>query len=216
MIRASMRASEKVSGWPIEVRYFWTQLWGYCDDFGRGRYDHRLIKADTFPLDDAVTPDMVGEWMRALETATVIEAYEVAGKRYFECINWHEHQELPYFRRSDIPDQAGQFPSAGKRSEIVQKVPENSPRREGKGREIEGKGMQDTRPPRRCPDHINSRTSPNCFACRDARLAQADWDAAQKNKPTPTAPPAPNPDTCRHVWTDNYCAKCLTRKEDTP
>ena len=77
--------------------------------------------------------------------------------------------------------------------------------------EKRGEGKE-TRPPRNCPQHPNG-TPTGCIACRDARLAQQDWDLAQKNKPTPTAPPAPNPTTCRHVWTDNYCAKCLTRKE---
>ena len=44
MLRQSMRTSEKVNAWPIPLRYFWTQLWGYCDDWGRGRRDPRLAR----------------------------------------------------------------------------------------------------------------------------------------------------------------------------
>ena len=46
MVSADIRTDEEVNSWPIELRYFWVMLWGYVDDFGRGRYNPRLVKAD--------------------------------------------------------------------------------------------------------------------------------------------------------------------------
>ena len=200
MIRASMRSSEKVSGWPFELRYFWTQLWGYCDDFGRGRNDNRLLKAGVLPLDDDVTAERVGGWMQALEMAGVIQAYEVSGKRYFECVNWHEHQELPYFRKTDIPDSSGNIPSSGKRSEVLQKIQEDFSRREGKGIEgnrREGKATETAAAPF-CVKHPNGTDKP-CRACGNARRAFDADVIVKKNKPTvpgiitpPDCPKHPN------------------------
>lgn len=207
MIRESMRSSEKVSGWPFELRYFWTQLWGYCDDFGRGRNDNRLLKAGTFPLDDDVTPERVGRWMQALEMAGVIASYQVAGKAYFECVNWHEHQELPYFRRTDIPDLCGHVPTSGKRSEVLQKVLEHSCRIEGNRKEIEreGKAPKVALSPF-CPKHP-SGTETSCKACGNARLAYDAAKLAAKNKPT-LVPPR-DLETCPdHLGYPLPCDRC--------
>jgi len=181
MLRASLRTSEKVNSWPIPLRYFWTQLWGYCDDYGRGRYDSRLIVADTFPIDDEVTAQNVARWMQALEMAKVIRAYEVEDKRYFECVNWPEHQELAYLKRTDIPDNSGVVPKPGKRSEKVQNVSDHSrpieeKRREGK---VEGEEKSPTAPTPFCRKHPEGTDTP-CRACKSARIAF--------EKPSPTVP----------------------------
>lgn len=183
MLRASMRSSEKVNGWPISLRYFWTQLWGYCDDYGRGRRDARLIFADTFPIDEEVNAGVVERWMQALEIARVITVYEVAGKRYFECVNWDEHQELPYFKKTDIPDSSGVVPPTGKRSEVLRKIQENSSRIEGKGREVEVEGKAPSAPTPFCSKHPQGTDKP-CRACGNARRAFDAATDAEKHKPT--------------------------------
>jgi hypothetical protein len=185
MLRASMRTSEKVNDWPIPLRYFWTQLWGYCDDHGRGRYDSRLIVADTFPIDDEVSSAVVSRWMQALEMARVIRSYEVDGKKYFECVNWSEHQEPTYLKKTDIPDESGIVPKPGKRSEKVQNISESSRPIEGKGREgeVEEKGNAQSTLAPFCKQHPSGTDKP-CRACGNARRA---FDAAvvvEKNKPT--------------------------------
>lgn len=167
MLRQSIRQSEKVNSWPIPLRYFWTQLWGYCDDHGRGRNDPRLIVADTFPIDDEVTGETVGRWMKALEGAGVIRSYEVDGKAYFECVNWAEHQELKYLKKTDIPDSSGAIPKAGKYSEKVQNVSELSARREGEEKRRKGEETTTT-PSRTCPKHPEGTDKP-CRACKEAR-----------------------------------------------
>ncbi|MFF2493227.1 hypothetical protein [Agromyces sp. NPDC058064] len=210
LLRAEMRTSEKVNSWPIPVRYFWAMLWGYCDDWGRGRYDARLINADTFPLDDEVTAVHVERWMRALEEAGVIVAYEVGGKRYFECTGWFEHNpDLKYLRKTNVPDQSGIIPKPGKVSEHLQKVLEDSARREGKGREAEeeGESAVGAPPSEFCSKHPKGTDAP-CRACGDARRARAAHDAAQRTAPTVRPPKSGECAHREHPSSPGYCAKC--------
>jgi hypothetical protein len=185
MLRASMRSSEKVNSWPIPVRYFWTQLWGYCDDHGRGRYDPRLIVADTFPIDDEVTATTVSRWMQALELAGVISVYEVAGKAYFECVNWDEHQDLPYLRKTEVPDRFGDVPEPAKRSKkILESSGKVPPKGRGREGEIEG-GKADAEPPLFCSAHPNG-SAQRCGRCADARRLHEQWERVTKPAARPT------------------------------
>jgi hypothetical protein len=203
MLRASMRWSEKVNEWPIELRYFWTQLWGYCDDYGRGRWDNRLIKADAFPLDDDVNAARVGRWMQGLEQAGVIVGYDVAGRRYFECVNWDEHQEPPYKKRTDVPDRDGHLPNPPKRSRKPQNVPEPSAPKEGEGeREIEREGESASAPTPFCPRHPHG-TDRACMPCKRARLDFEAWEKTQKAAPRGH----------RHVWAADGLCDCGERRE---
>jgi hypothetical protein len=213
MLRESLRTSEKVNSWPIPLRFFWTQLWGYCDDWGRGKYDARLIVADTFPIDDDVTAEVVGSWMEALEMAGVIRVYEVQGKRYFVCVHWDEHQEISYRKRTTVPDYLGNIPKAGKRSETFQNVLELSGPSKGKGREVEGEVEGEGTPTPFCSEHPNGTDSP-CRGCGNARRLFDIAEADKRNRPTMTPPRGvADPETCQHKWTDNYCAVCLARRE---
>lgn len=103
-IKPEIRISEKVNSWPVEVRYFWIMLWGYCDDYGRGRDNAKLIVADTYPLDDDVTNKDVTKWMAILEKSGVIQRYEVDDGKYFAIVNWKEHQRPSHPARSVIPE----------------------------------------------------------------------------------------------------------------
>lgn len=103
-IKPEIRTSEKVNSWPVEIRYFWVMLWGYVDDYGKGRDNAKLIVADTYPLDDAVTAQDVETWMKVLAKAGVIYRYAIGGSRYFAVVNWAEHQKPSHPARSVIPD----------------------------------------------------------------------------------------------------------------
>jgi len=103
-IKPEIRLSETVNTWPVEVRYFWIMLWGYVDDFGKGRDNAKLIVADTYPLDDSVTHEDVSGWLEVLEASKVIQRYTVAGKNYLAVINWKEHQRPSHPAKSVIPD----------------------------------------------------------------------------------------------------------------
>lgn len=103
-IKPEIRTSEKVNSWPVEIRYFWIMLWGYVDDYGKGRDNTKLIVADTYPLDDDVTPEIIESWLTVLARDGVIRRYEVDGKRYLLVLNWSEHQKPSHPGKSVIPD----------------------------------------------------------------------------------------------------------------
>jgi hypothetical protein len=87
---------------------------------------------------------------------------------------------------------------------------------------VEGRGVERSRgegstrvarPPRYCSKHPEG-TDGGCFRCRDARLAQQEWDEAQKNTPKPShikKPRRGDGHTCvdMHGW----CSKCGERME---
>lgn len=103
-IKPEIRTSEKVTAWPIEVRYFWVLLWGYVNDYGKGSDNARLIKADSYPLDDEITAATVEGYLDLLANDGVIVRYEVGGKRYLAVKNWEEHQKPSHRAKDTFPD----------------------------------------------------------------------------------------------------------------
>jgi hypothetical protein len=93
MMKPDLRWSEKVASWPIPVRYFWTLLWGYVDDHGKGKDNPLLVKADCFPLDEDITAKTIDEWLWLLSESGVVIRYEVDGTRLLAIRNWAEHQK---------------------------------------------------------------------------------------------------------------------------
>lgn len=104
IVRSELRTSETVAGWSIPARYFWILLWGYVDDYGRGKDNTRLIKSDCFPLDDDVTFDMVEGWLSVFVEAGVIVRYSVDGNDFLAITNWEEHQKVPHPGKDAYPD----------------------------------------------------------------------------------------------------------------
>lgn len=189
MIRASMRTSEKVNSWPIPLRYFWTQLWGYCDSYGRGLRDARLVYAGTLPLDEEVNANVVNRWMEALEIAGVIVLYWVDSKQYFECLNWDEHQQIKYRKKTTIPDRLGAIPGSAQSSEKFSNV---SHQVEGEGEvegEVEGEGESAPAPAPFCIKHPKGTDTP-CRACGNARKMFEAAALEKKSRPTSRPPTA--------------------------
>jgi hypothetical protein len=200
-----MRISRTVNRWPIEVRYFWTQLWGYCDDYGRGRYDSKVILADTFPIDDKVTAADITRWMKALERSEVIHRYEVDGRVYFQVASWDEHQPMRYKRKSRIPDPLGKIPQSSAKFQNF------SPEGEVE-EEVDREGEDATPPSPFCPKHPTGTDHP-CRACGNARNALTAWTAKQRTKPSPPAT-MPKPSQCKHPKGPDehgYCTRCGER-----
>lgn len=103
MLKHDLRTSEKVAGWPFEIRYFWTLLWGYVDDHGKGKDNPLLVKADTLPLDPDITAQTVDEWLWVLAGDGVIARYTVEDTDYLAVINWNEHQKPPHPTKDVLP-----------------------------------------------------------------------------------------------------------------
>jgi hypothetical protein len=132
-IKPEVRISEKVNSWPIQCRYFWVLLWGYCDDYGYGRDNSRLIVADAFPLDDTITADDVDGWMDLLWRDGVIERYMVGEAAYFRVVNWDEHQKISHPAKQVLPTihEATEILQRG--SGDIQKVDEKPSPKQGAG-----------------------------------------------------------------------------------
>ena len=219
MVSADIRTDEEVNSWPIELRYFWVMLWGYVDDFGRGRYNPRLVKADMFPLDDEATAERVGRWLHALELAGRIRVYEVDGERFFDIPTWSRWQKLSRPTASKIPE----FPSfelsehvnhmSSHVNHMSSHVSAEQIHGQGEGEieiEGEGEGVTDAPPPPHCGKHSENSDEP-CGACKRARLRREQWDRDHQ-PPPPEAmwDCAKN----RHKWVaGNTCALCGEIKE---
>lgn len=102
-VKPELRTSLVVAEWPREVRYFWTLLWGYLDDHGRGVDDARLVKADCFPLDDDLGSAEMDEWLGLIEASGPLCRFEVGGKRYMHVPSWTEHQRPSHPGKSRVP-----------------------------------------------------------------------------------------------------------------
>jgi hypothetical protein len=209
MLRAKMRESEVVNSWPVPLRYFWTQLWGYCDDWGRGKYDPRLIKADAFPLDDEITAAQVGRWMRALEVSGVIVRYEVGGRPFFYCPGWDDSQSLRYRKKSDIPEP----PRASAQNSATLRKTAHQGEGEVEEEEEGGRASANAEPTPFCKKHPKGTDAP-CRACGDARRR---WQAARDLPEVITLPPRTDEVPAHdHRWLqDGSCMLCTERREVT-
>ena len=212
MVSADIRTDEEVNSWPIELRYFWVMLWGYVDDFGRGRYNPRLVKADAFPLDDDVTADRVERWLQALALRGRIVIYEVGEERFFEIPTWSRWQKLSRPKASKIPPNAScELPGQNMSMQLHVNAEQKHAQREGEIEiEGEGEGVTDAPPPPHCGKHSENPDEP-CGACKRARLRREQWDRDHQ-PPPPEAmwDCAKN----RHKWVaGNTCALCGEIKE---
>jgi hypothetical protein len=125
MIKPEVRTSEKVASWPLEVRYFWVLLWGYVDDYGRGKDHPKLIKADCFPLDEDITSEVIDGWLWILSDSGVIIRYEVDGVQYLCIKNWAEHQKPQHAGKDIFPCYTSQNAVIRKDNETLMNVSRN-------------------------------------------------------------------------------------------
>lgn len=193
-VSPDLRTSETTAEWPREARYAWVLLWGYLDDYGNGLDNVKVISSDLFPLDDDVTPALMGEWLDLFERSGSICRYEHDGKRYLHCTNWAEYQKPQHPGKRRIPPCPEHEPVAHEQWSAQHSRPTSrkshedlmsaSPTRGRGSKELseeeesekEGEPARAARPPRfpdHCPQHANVAVPGNCGNCKDARLAHA-------------------------------------------
>ena len=216
-IKPEVRISVKVNSWPIEVRYFWVLLWGYCDDYGYGRDNSRLIVADAFPLDDSITAETVAEWMDTLWRDEVIERFMVDDSPYFRVINWDEHQKISHPAKRILPDISEATEVLARPSEKLPSVTETfekvSPKQGAGSREMEqGAGEQ-------VVALIEPIVKPNMTVLFDA--AYAHWPKKVKRDAAlerfKTACQKQSPETlARTIATFGDAYRAATTKQFTP
>lgn len=106
-LKPEFAKSEAIACLPRDVRLHFALLWTYADDAGRGADNPKLIKAELWPLDDEVTAAVVEEWQACLAAHGRIVRYEVDGRRFFEIVNFEEHQKPQHPKASIIPEPNG-------------------------------------------------------------------------------------------------------------
>lgn len=84
--------SEPVSHLTKLARLHFILLWTYADDEGRGLDNMQLIKSELWPFDSDVTARKIDGWQAELARQGRIIRYECEGRRYFQIVNWEEHQ----------------------------------------------------------------------------------------------------------------------------
>lgn len=103
-IKPDFFKSERIDAFKSDtVRLLFVGLWTYVDDYGRGRDDARLVRAEIFPLRDDMTTGEVEKMLVELTEHGVIARYSVGGKRYLHVTNWDEHQRVSRPTESKFP-----------------------------------------------------------------------------------------------------------------
>ena len=117
---------EQASGLPVRVAF--AGIWTVADRDGRFRWRPEELKLDCLPYDGVD----FSEVLAALQGAGFVQMYAVDGKEYGVVPSWSDHQVVsPREAKSTLPEPGGTVIT----SNYV---------REGKGKEEEGKGMEDS------------------------------------------------------------------------
>lgn len=219
LISPDFWTDRKIIGLSPFARLFYIGTWNYACDNGHILFDAFELKLKILPADAVDGEELVDELVSAERLERRVAA---DGKPYLYAPSLSTHQKsekrwksrCPVCRTStdsDEPQPATTVHEETRQTSVEVSEPrENSPRGEGRGREVmRGEGRGETRPPRKCPEHLNDLTSPPCGACRDARLAREDWD---RDHAEPAA--LPTQSRCErdgHTWHDGWCFWCETR-----
>lgn len=99
-IKPDFWKSEKVASLPPMTRLLFIGLWNMADDAGRFRAHPSLIQGEIFPYDPHVD---VGEHLRQLAEAGLVQVYEVEGRRYGLVVGFAEHQKIDKRTESRLP-----------------------------------------------------------------------------------------------------------------
>jgi hypothetical protein len=101
-IKPEFFSSDTVAQLSFRARLTWIGLWTYCDDFGRGRDNVKLIKAAVWPLDDVDTAEIEKD-LAELADLRLITRYYANDKGYLTVESWSEHQKVSHPTESKIP-----------------------------------------------------------------------------------------------------------------
>lgn len=176
-IKPTFFTSRTVANLPVPVRLTFAGLWTYADDEGRGEDDARLIKAALWPLDDNITPKVVGRHLAQLADEGFICRYETSEGSFLHICKFKRHQRVnrPQPSIHPAPPDHGSFTESSVNDPPP--LPDDS-LPEGKG--MEGKGSDnssssDSRLSRPAPDDDDQHTEDETRA-----RAAAEADLARR------------------------------------
>ena len=105
-MKPGMFKSFTVCAFPFEARWLFAGLFTYCDDYGRGVDDARLVKGELMALDDKTTPARVERFLAefsAGDDAPLCRYTGDDGRAYLHFPKWREHQKISHPTDSVLP-----------------------------------------------------------------------------------------------------------------
>jgi hypothetical protein len=94
---------ERMAGVGRDARHLYDGLNVRADDEGRSTANPALIRATVLPFDDDATPERIGAWLDELETAGLVQLYEVDGRTYIAISSWADDQRIDKPTESRLP-----------------------------------------------------------------------------------------------------------------
>lgn len=144
-IRPEFWRSRDIAHLSLEDRLLFIGLWSYVDDNGVGPDEEECIIGDLFAADMFKNPRetvaRVSRGLQKLSEASLIERYEVDGRRFIHIPTWKKHQRIdkPGKERYPLPD-----PDSRESRESVARTPESfAPGEEEKGEGEKGRRRED-------------------------------------------------------------------------
>lgn len=86
-----------------DARLFFVQLLTDVDDEGRCIYIPKRIAGALYPFDDDVGAAEITLWVKECVARSMLEVYEVAGRRYLRVVNFGQHQRVNHPSPSRLP-----------------------------------------------------------------------------------------------------------------
>lgn len=191
----SMFADEVLLELPTDVRLTGLGLRFFANEQGRQTANPILLKGSLYPLTDEVTAEVLDAHLVRLEDVGYIRLYVVAGRTYFQVVDWPSVDK----RGIDMsrvpppppdPSSIGQTDSESSTQTLAVVEGEKREEREGggerEGEESVGEAPQGSRsrllgtpkPSPFCRKHPDGTDRP-CPPCGRARLAHGEWVDAQ-------------------------------------
>jgi hypothetical protein len=93
----------KMDGISAEAERLFVRLVMKADDYGRFHADGRLVKANCFPLIDAVTPGEIAGWLAELSTRGLIVRYQADGREVLAIVNFGQRLKSSRAKFPAIP-----------------------------------------------------------------------------------------------------------------
>lgn len=103
MIDPNFWRDEKIGELPFSDRLIFIGLWTYSDDFGVGRANPKLLKADIFPYDVSFRASDFEKSLANLATHKLIQLYTIEGQNYYYIFNFLKYQTINRPSPSTLP-----------------------------------------------------------------------------------------------------------------
>ena len=129
-IKPDFWTDETLTECSLSARLLFIGSWNFADDNGNLEHSAKQLKMKVFPADDVKVTPLLND----LITHGLLIEYSVNGKKYLHIKGFLKHQVINRPSKSNIPpfDESLRTPGALTEDSLT----------EGKGMEVEGKGME--------------------------------------------------------------------------